>query len=73
MTIEEKRAELAKVDAAIDKVLSSGLQSYAISSGGGSRTGANLPLGDLYKRKAQLENDIAALSGALGQRLGAAW
>ena len=69
MTVWE---ELEQLEKAISAVLAGG-QSYQIQSGGGSRTTTMPDLAKLQARKAELENQIAAMSGGTGGRYVPAW
>ena len=65
-------AELDQINTAVAHILAGG-QSYTLNSGGGSRTVTYADYNALLKRKAALETQIAAASGAVGGRLGAGW
>ena len=59
--LAERKAELANVNTAIEKIL--GAQSYTI----GSRSLTRANLAELRKWKKELEDEIAGLSGGSGR------
>lgn len=68
----EPEEELAKIDAAIEAVLSGG-QSYTINTGGGSRQVTYADYNALTKRRSELQARIAASNGGLATRLTPGW
>jgi hypothetical protein len=61
--LAQAKAELEQINNAIASILDSGKSAYHI----GSRGATNLDLATLYKRKAQLEDTINALTGGSGR------
>lgn len=72
MREDDLRAELVKVNDAIDAILAGG-QSYSIGSGGGTRATTSASLDTLYKRKRDIEYSLYCLSGQSGLRVGFGW